>query len=47
MIIIQISMFREKYKARDNRNLVICLYEGFQIFLDRIDIVNTYPAKST
>ena len=39
-------IFREKVEKRYS-NLVLCLFVGIQVFLDKTDIVNIYPAEST
>ena len=40
-------VFREKFKTKVTRNLVLCLFIVIQIFLDKTGIINIYSAKST
>ena len=41
------TFFREKCKIKVTLNLVLYLFERIQVFLDKIDIVNKCPVKST
>lgn len=41
------SIFKEKYKIKVTLDLFLYLFGKIQVFLDKTDIVNIYPAEPT
>ena len=47
LFILYFGLTRLQIKNKSYPNTVLCLFKGIQVFINKTDIVNIYPAEST